>query len=139
MFCFLEIIRNRVFGSYSDIDECKVSNSCHSNAICADTLGAFTCICHTGFTGDGFNCTDIDECTEKTHECHPNGTCQNTEGSYTCECGDWYKPVPDTGNRNCTPCMTISYFITLSFHVMNIFLKVLLLRILQLISRIQKA
>ena len=32
--------------------------------------------------------TDIDECTEGTHQCQQN--CHNTTGSYTCSCGPCY-------------------------------------------------
>ena len=42
------------------INECELNiHNCASNADCtnnADTPG-FTCACHTGFTGDGFQCT----------------------------------------------------------------------------------
>ena len=40
---------------YPDIDECA-SSPCHTNAMCADTNGSFTCTCLGGFSGDGFLC-----------------------------------------------------------------------------------
>ena len=34
--------------------------------------------------------TDIDECTDGTHNCNANAECSNTEGSFTCDCNDGY-------------------------------------------------
>ena len=40
-----------------DIDECAgAANSCHSNATCVNTEGAYTCICQTGYAGNGTDC-----------------------------------------------------------------------------------
>ena len=50
-------------------------------------------MCRTGFTGNGKNCTDIDECAEKRDDCHTNATCSDVEGSFTCTCDSGY-----TGN-----------------------------------------
>ena len=46
--------------SLIDIDECEVgTHNCDENANCADTPGSYTCICITGYEGDGFNCTSM--------------------------------------------------------------------------------
>jgi hypothetical protein len=42
--------------NFTDIDECA-STPCDKNAACNNTDGSFTCICKTGYSGDGFNCT----------------------------------------------------------------------------------
>ena len=39
-----------------------------------------------GYDGDGFSCSDINECETGDHECDLNADCINTEGSYTCKC-----------------------------------------------------
>jgi hypothetical protein len=41
-----------------DIMECQLGGSspCSDDATCTDTHGSFTCICNSGFTGDGFSC-----------------------------------------------------------------------------------
>ena len=42
-----------------DIDECDVSPPCDDNASCTNTEGSFECECKIGFTGDGWNCSGI--------------------------------------------------------------------------------
>ncbi|XP_066282660.1 fibulin-1-like [Branchiostoma lanceolatum] len=39
---------------------------------------------------EGFECIDIDECTEGTHNCNADATCTNTPGSFTCACNDGF-------------------------------------------------
>lgn len=43
---------------FLDIVECDTgAHSCHANAACTNTPGAYTCACMNGFTGDGQTCT----------------------------------------------------------------------------------
>ena len=71
-------------------------NDCHDNATCSDTDGNYTCECDLGYSGDGFNCTDVDECADSVlrnaleDNCHDNAGCTNTDGSYECGCNDGY-------------------------------------------------
>ncbi|XP_028406421.1 fibrillin-3-like [Dendronephthya gigantea] len=46
-----------------------------------------------GYEGNGYNCTDVDECRLGNHTCHSQATCRNTNGSFTCTCNEGY-----TGN-----------------------------------------
>ena len=53
-------------GGCSNIDECEIHKSetqvrhrCASNANCTDTEGSYQCECHTGFSGDGIQCTGL--------------------------------------------------------------------------------
>ena len=50
-----EITVNIFYIIFIDIDECA-STPCDFNAVCANTDGNFTCTCHIGYSGDGFNC-----------------------------------------------------------------------------------
>ncbi|XP_071976715.1 uromodulin-like [Engystomops pustulosus] len=61
-------------------------SECHPNATCEESFGSVECRCRDGFIGDGFTCSDIDECAYSwTNNCS-YGICQNTFGSYTCGC-----------------------------------------------------
>lgn len=56
--------------------------TCDPHATC-DTTGAnATCSCTTGYTGNGFACSDVDECASANGGCA--AACQNTGGSFTC-------------------------------------------------------
>jgi len=46
----------------ADIDECKANiSNCHTNAVCNNTVGNYTCECECGYYGDG-----ITSCVGKT-------------------------------------------------------------------------
>jgi len=61
------------------------------------------CYCTPGWMGNGWTCTDIDECAEKlVSVCDPNATCTNTPGSYDCTCNPGF--VGDGGTCSAEPC-----------------------------------
>ena len=43
-----------------DVDECLTpeENNCHAESTCTNTSGSFTCVCNTGYDGDGVNCDE---------------------------------------------------------------------------------
>ena len=49
---------DNVFVRYSsDIDECRTGVAqCHYNASCVNIPGSFSCVCDSGYTGDGIVC-----------------------------------------------------------------------------------
>jgi len=78
--------------STEDVDECNASVPvCDINAECINIIGSFICACKTGFSGDGFSCSDIDECASGANGCiSGRATCSNTAGSYNCTCNHGY-------------------------------------------------
>ena len=45
---------------FTDINECEDPGGsilCDENAECNDTDGSYECVCRTGYSGDGFNCS----------------------------------------------------------------------------------
>ncbi|KAL1116125.1 hypothetical protein AAG570_005620 [Ranatra chinensis] len=72
------------------VDYCGKGHTCHANASCLNLETTYACHCNAGFTGDGHNCVDVDEClTEgglEGHHCRTNTRCYNTPGSYQCHC-----------------------------------------------------
>ena len=49
----------------TDIDECSDgSDDCDDNAVCTNTDGSFTCVCESGYTGNGRVCEGKLSCKE---------------------------------------------------------------------------
>ena len=65
---------------------------------CFNLPGTYECKCSEGFRGDGFNCSDIDECYESHSQKETdNATCSdiyhkcvNTYGSFECICKEGF-------------------------------------------------
>ncbi|XP_071963723.1 nidogen-1-like isoform X3 [Antedon mediterranea] len=77
--------------------EIPIGDPCASNACdqyagdCKPFGQTYTCECLAGFEGNGFVCTDINECNLGIHDCHSQARCENYQGSYNCVCRDGYE------------------------------------------------
>ncbi|XP_039462625.1 nidogen-2 isoform X3 [Oreochromis aureus] len=77
----------------------ELYNPCYAGTHDCDTTAqcipledlAFQCQCATGYTGDGHNCYDIDECAEGSGTCGDNSECVNLPGSHRCHCQRGYE------------------------------------------------
>jgi hypothetical protein len=46
-----------------DVNECEAgSHECHETGRCVNTPGGYYCRCVSGYEGDGWTCTDLDDC-----------------------------------------------------------------------------
>ncbi|XP_023819492.2 uncharacterized protein LOC101155537 isoform X2 [Oryzias latipes] len=59
---------------------------CHKDAECQSIKSDYSCRCKQGFTGDGLNCTDIDECAAFMTCQNAKYDCKNKPGSFECVC-----------------------------------------------------
>lgn len=90
-----------VIVNVSRVNPCVPANNCSINALCSRIDGfRYDCWCLDGFTGDGFNCTEIDDClnsslycegdeTTENPECPPcknNATCHDEHLTFNCTC-----------------------------------------------------
>ncbi|XP_055019138.1 nidogen-2 [Boleophthalmus pectinirostris] len=68
------------------------THDCDTTAQCIPQEGlTFECKCATGYTGDGRNCYDIDECVESASSCGAHAQCVNLPGSHRCQCQTGYE------------------------------------------------
>lgn len=66
---------------------------------------ATTCACQEGFTGDGLECADLDECAILgAHNCSATNSCVNTLGSYTCVCPEGFLLSSELGCEDVDEC-----------------------------------
>nr|XP_032817931.1 mucin-4-like isoform X1 [Petromyzon marinus] len=85
-------------GQFCDenLDACA-TNPCYPGINCTDlpppSLGYKCAPCPAGYTGDGENCLDIDECNV-TSPCGGHGICSNSPGSFSCSCFPGYRDPP---------------------------------------------
>ncbi|XP_060596327.1 uncharacterized protein LOC132750377, partial [Ruditapes philippinarum] len=84
-------------------DPCSLDRECTDNdaATHAETENAFTCgECPDGYTTDGQDCLDINECEAEPKPC--SDICENTVGSYVCKCNEGRRA------KNATTCIDIN-------------------------------
>ena len=54
---------------------------------CSSGSCVVVCTCLDGYTWDGTDCIDIDECATGADICYAEPICENTIGSFNCGCG----------------------------------------------------
>uniref|UniRef100_A0A3Q1JXP9 Thrombospondin 4a n=1 Tax=Anabas testudineus TaxID=64144 RepID=A0A3Q1JXP9_ANATE len=99
-----------------------VPGVCFRDDMCIETVDGVECgPCPDGYTGDGFNCDDVDEVCDDIDECKgpnnggctANSICHNSVGSYHCgSCKSGFtgdqvkgcKPAISCGNSLTNPC-----------------------------------
>jgi hypothetical protein len=61
-------------------------------AQCTNTVGSRSCLCLSGYTGNGLTCNDINECATNNGGCSvsPVAQCSNLPGARTCTCPSGY-------------------------------------------------
>ena len=47
--------------------------------------GGYSCQCKKGFVGNGWKCSDVDECSAAKSPCHERAKCFNEPGTYRCK------------------------------------------------------
>lgn len=70
-----------------DINECFMgTHECHVDARCVNVPGGYECRCLSGWEGDGYTCTDMDDCDPDP--CDPvHGSCiDGGPNKWICEC-----------------------------------------------------
>ena len=51
---------NILYNFFEDFNECIMgTDNCHSEAICNNTIGTFTCYCKKGYSGNGTTCVGM--------------------------------------------------------------------------------
>ncbi|KAM4697758.1 uromodulin-like [Rhinophrynus dorsalis] len=81
-------------------------SDCDPNALCEEYFGYLECTCKDGFIGDGFTCSDINECAYSWSNNCTDGICHNTFGSYKCQCPSGYT---NTSGNICVDINECSY------------------------------
>ena len=70
-----------------DVDECLLDHGCDQNSTCVNSKGSFSCVCQTGYVGDGKTCEE-GNCTDDM--CSINAECV-TPSSFECRCKNGFE------------------------------------------------
>lgn len=77
------------------VSSCATGNTCHQFAVCQDSAGGgHICQCKSGYSGNGQQCADVNECL--TAGICTHSQCINTFGSFQCYCLAGYTKFNNT-------------------------------------------
>ena len=85
--CGDELIFGGCVVKYIPADPCE-NVVCSDEASCNAQTGQ--CECGAGYSGNGCNCIDVNECETGNYVCGANSSCVNNVGGYDCECDSGY-------------------------------------------------
>ena len=88
MYLQKRIHTSKILWFLQNIYECLDASlkDCHENGLVQDTNGSYQCLCLPGWTGDGTNSADINECDVNADEFVLDATYLKNYGPYDCEC-----------------------------------------------------
>ncbi|CAG5108086.1 Oidioi.mRNA.OKI2018_I69.chr1.g3626.t2.cds [Oikopleura dioica] len=66
---------------------------------CVNYANMGKCECKKGYTGDGFSCSDVNECLTGKSDCDEHASCTNTIGSHVCTCPNGFIDFNGDGTR----------------------------------------
>ena len=84
---------------------------CDVFGYCTNTIGGYFCSCREGYTGDGKDCRDIDECKdpELASLCVENAECCNLPAHFVCKCKEGFE---GDGTKECRGKKMINMVVT---------------------------
>jgi hypothetical protein len=73
--------------------------TCGPMGECVNYANMGKCECKKGYSGDGFSCSDVNECLTGKSECDEHASCTNTIGSHVCTCPNGFIDYNGDGTR----------------------------------------
>ncbi|XP_041351068.1 protocadherin Fat 4-like [Gigantopelta aegis] len=89
----------------------RADTGCGANAKCVKQNETFEfCQCLESFVGDGYNCTDVDDCKERKQNdtCQNRGKCVDEVGGFSCKCEGFSGPRCEIDNSQNNICAHVS-------------------------------
>ena len=79
--------------------KCAGTVGCAATATCVGGAQSISCVCKPGYTGNGFQCIDVNECA--ANPCAANQDCANIPGSFNCACKQGFSDCNGAAGDGC--------------------------------------